>query len=128
MLLKSPGFTAIAALSLALGIGANAAIFSLADAILLRPLPVLGPSAVVTVSTNTPDNTSDNPFGGVSYPDYRDLQAKSQSFSGMLAYQLSTVSVATSRKELPQVRMGVIVSENFFQITGVQPILGRGFL
>jgi macrolide transport system ATP-binding/permease protein len=124
MLLKSPGFTAIAALSLALGIGANAAIFSLADALLLRPLPVLKPSAVVTVSTNTPDNT----FDGVSYPDYRDLQAKSHSFSSVLAYQLSTVSVATSPKELPQVRMGVLVSENLFQVTGVQPILGRGFL
>jgi hypothetical protein len=55
ILLKNPGFTLIAALSLALGIGANSAIFSLADAVLLRPIPVLEPSSVVNVATNTPD-------------------------------------------------------------------------
>ena len=81
ILLKNPGFTLIAALSLALGIGANSAIFSLADAILLRPLPILEPGSVMHVSTTTPDN----PYGGVSYPNYRDLLAKSQSFDGMLA-------------------------------------------
>jgi predicted permease len=124
ILLKNPGFTLIAALSLALGIGANSAIFSLADAVLLRPLPVLAPGAVVTVSTNTPDN----PYGGVSYPDYRDLRAKSQSFDGMVAYQLSTMSAATSPKALPQIRTGLVVSDNWFQVLGVQPVLGRAFL
>ena len=63
VLAKSPGFTAVAALSLALGIGANSAIFSLADALLLRPLPIRDPGAVVTVTTNTPDN----PYSGVSF-------------------------------------------------------------
>ena len=124
MLLKSPGFTAIAALSLALAIGVNSAIFSLADALLLRPLPVLAPSSVVTVSTNTPDN----PFGGVSYPDYRDLQAKSHSFDSMVAFQLLTLSVATSPHSSPQIRSGNIVTDNWFQALGVRPILGRGFL
>jgi predicted permease len=124
MLLKSPGFMAIAALSLALAIGVNSAIFSLADALLLRPLPVLAPSSVVTVSTNTPDN----PFGGVSYPDYRDLQAKSHSFDSMVAFQLLTLSVATSPHSSPQIRSGNIVTDNWFQALGVRPILGRGFL
>lgn len=124
MLLKNPGFMAIAALSLALGIGLNSAIFSLADALLLRPLPVLSPSSVVTVSTNTPDN----PFGGVSYPDYRDLQDKSHSFDSMVAFQLLTFSVATSLHSSPQVRSGNIVTDNWFQALGVRPILGRGFL
>ena len=124
ILLKNPGFTLIAALSLALGIGANSAIFSLADAILLRPLPILEPCSVMHVSTTTPDN----PYGGVSYPNYRDLRAKSQSFDGMLACRLSTLSVATSPKALPQIRSGVIASDNFFQTLGVQPFLGRGFL
>jgi putative ABC transport system permease protein len=124
MLLKSPGFMAIAALSLALAIGVNSAIFSLADALLLRPLPVLAPSSVVTVSTNTPDN----PFGGVSYPDYRDLQDKSHSFESMVAFQLLTFSVATSPHSSPQICSGNIVTDNWFQALGVRPILGRGFL
>jgi predicted permease len=124
ILLKNPSFTLIAVLSLALGIGANSAIFSLADAILLRPLPILQPSSVLNVTTNTPDN----PYGGVSYPNYLDLQAKSHSFDGMVAYQLATLSVATSPKALPQICSGVIASDNFFSALGVLPILGRGFL
>jgi predicted permease len=124
ILLKNPGFTLIAVLSLALGIGANSAIFGLADAILLRPLPILAPSSVLNIGTITPDN----PYGGVSYPNYRDLLAKSQSFDGMIASEFSTVSVATSAKALPQVYFGVLVSDNFFQALGVQPALGRAFL
>ena len=124
ILFKNPGFTLIAALSLALGIGANSAIFSLADALLLRPLPILEPSSVLDVSTNT----TDNPFGGISYPNFRDLQAKSKSFDEMVAFQISTVSVATSAQAVPQIISGVIASENLFQALGVQPILGRGFL
>ena len=78
----------------------------------------------MNIGTTTPDN----PYGGVSYPNYRDLQAKSQSFDGMIASQLSTVSVATSAKALPQVYFGALVSDNFFQAIGVQPALGRAFL
>ena len=88
VLTKNRGFTAIAALSLALGIGANSAIFSLADALLLRPLPIRDPGAVVNVTTNTPDN----PYSGVSYPNYRDLRGKSQSFEGVVAYQIGRAS------------------------------------
>jgi hypothetical protein len=123
VLAKNPGFTAIAALSLALGIGANSAIFSLADAILLRPLPIRDPGAVVTVTMNTPDN----PYSGVSYPNYRDLRGKSQSFEGMAAFQLSTWGLATSANEVAQMRMGLTVSDNFFQVLGVEPTLGRSF-
>jgi predicted permease len=109
---------------LALGIGANSAIFSLADALLLRPLPILAPSDVMNISTSTPDN----PFGAVSYPNYLDLRARSQSFDGMTAFELSTLSIATSPQALPQIYAGVVASDNFFQALGVQPILGRGFL
>ncbi len=70
-----PAFVAVAVLSLALAIGANSAIFSFADALLLRPLPVPNPSAVFDVSNTTPDN----PFEGMSFPDYRDLREKSRS-------------------------------------------------
>jgi predicted permease len=123
MLAKNPGFTAIATLSLALGIGANSAIFSLADALLLRPLPIRDPGEVVTVTTNTPDN----PYSGVSYANYRDLRDKSRSFDGVVAFQFSTWGVATSAKDVAQMRMGVLVSDNFFQVFGVEPALGRSF-
>ncbi len=123
MLARNPGFTAIAALSLALGIGANSAIFSLADALLLRPLPIRDPGAVVTVMTNTPDNQ----LSLVSYANYRDLRDNSRSFDGVVAFQLSTWGVATSAKDIAQMRMGVIVSDNFFQVLGIEPTLGRGF-
>jgi putative ABC transport system permease protein len=123
MLAKNPGFTAIAAISLALGIGANSAIFSLADALLLRPLPIRDPGAVVTVATNTPDNS----YGGVSYPNFRDLRDRSRSFDGMVAFQFSTWGVATSANDVAQMRMGLLVSDNFFQVLGVEPTVGRGF-
>ena len=126
LLARNPWFTAIAVLSLALGIGANSAIFSLADSLLLRPLPVLEPSSVVTVSTDRP-NVSEG-VGGVSYPDYRDLRAKAQSFEGLTAFQLSAFSVAKSSAENPQLRAGVMVSDNYFQVMGIQPALGRALL
>src|SRR5918912_1371093 len=111
LLIRNPGFTAIAALSLALGIGANSAIFSLADALLLRPLPVVDPSAVVTVSTDRP-NQPDG-LGQLSYPDYRDLRDKTQAFDALTAFQFSTFSMAKSHNESPQLRMGVLVSDNY---------------
>lgn len=125
LLARNPGFTAIAALSLALGIGANSAIFSLADTLLLRPLPVADPGSVVTVST---DRSAVQGIGGVTYPDYRDFRDKSRSFDGMVALQMATFSMAKSAQETPRLRFGVMASENFFQTLGVEPALGRGFL
>jgi predicted permease len=124
LLAKNPGFTAIAALSLALGIGANSAIFSLADAILLRPLPVPQPSRVLNLTTETPSAPRD----GVSYPEYRDIRDKNRSFDGLIAFQFTTVGFAASGKALPQMRMGQMVSDNFFSVLGVQPSLGRALL
>ncbi len=120
---KNPGFTAVAALSLALGIGANSAIFSLADAILLRPLPIRQPGAVVTVTTNRPENQ----YGGVSYPDYRDLRGKSQSFDGLVAFDFASWGLTASPKDVPQMRFGMLVSDNFFHVLGVEPAIGRSF-
>jgi hypothetical protein len=82
---RQPAFVAVAVLSLALAIGANSAIFSFADALLLRPLPVRNPTALWDVTSTTPDN----PFEGMSFPDYRDLRDKSRSFSGLAAYRLT---------------------------------------
>ncbi|HET9280542.1 MAG TPA: ABC transporter permease [Candidatus Angelobacter sp.] len=124
IILRNPGFTAIAALSLALGIGANAAMFSLADALLLRPLPVASPGTVMEVDLDK----SSGDLGGVSYPDYRDLRATAKSFEGLVAFEFSTVSMARAATETPQMRMGLLVSDNFFSVLGVEPALGRDFL
>jgi putative ABC transport system permease protein len=123
MFARNPGFTAAAVLSLALGIGANSAIFSLADALLLRPLPIRDPGGVVTISTAPPDSR----YGGVSYPNYRDFRDKLQSFDGVVASTLSTWGVSTSANDAAQMRMGVLVSGNFFRVLGVEPTLGRAF-
>ena len=124
MIGRSPGFTSIAVLSLALGIGANAAIFSLADALLFRPLPVTDPGSVMALNLDTPGGD----LGNFSYPDYRDLRSTAKSLDGIAAFQLSTFSLARSKDEVPQMRAGLEVSDNFFSVLGVQPMLGRSFL
>ena len=126
LLLRNPGFTTVATLSLALGIGANSAIFSLADALLLRPLPVYRPGSVVTVSTDP--GSESGAMGGVSYPDYRDFRDKARSFDGIVVSNFARVGVAKSANESAHLRGAMMVSDNFFQVLGVEPALGRGFL
>ncbi len=119
-----PAFVAAALLSLSLAIGANSAIFSFADALLLRPLPIKDPSAVLDISANTPDN----PLEGMSFPDYRDLRDQNHSFSGVAAYRLTTVAAASNPLAPAQIRYADLVSDNFFAVSGVTPALGRTFL
>ncbi|MBZ5593775.1 MAG: ABC transporter permease [Acidobacteriia bacterium] len=121
---SQPAFVAVAVLSLALAIGANSAIFSLADALLLRPLPVPNPSALFDVTSTTPDNA----FEGMSFPDYRDLREQSRSFAGLAAYRLTTLAATTNPAAPGQVRFAVLVSDNFFPVVGVAPSAGRAFL
>jgi macrolide transport system ATP-binding/permease protein len=123
MLRKNPLFTAIAVCSLAIGIGANSAIFSLADAILLRPLPVLHPSQIVNVEMTSPSD----PREGVSYRDYVDFRDKNRSFGSMVGHMNGTFGFSAKPDALPQVKFGLFVTGNFFQALGVQPALGRGF-
>jgi macrolide transport system ATP-binding/permease protein len=123
MLFKNPGFTLVAVLSLAIGIGVNAAMFSLADALLLRPLSVSRPSEVVSVESRTPSE----PFGDLSYRDYVDFRDRSQSFAGLVAFTTSTFGFSARPDELPQMKMGMLVSGNLFRVMGVEPELGRGF-
>lgn len=124
MLLKNPGFTLVAVLSLAIGIGANSAMFSLADALLLRPLPVARPSEVVSVEGKTPKNA----FGGMSYRDYVDYRNHAKSFAGLVAFQnLYPFGFRPRPDALPQIKYGMLVTGNFFQVMGVEPELGRGF-
>src|SRR5580700_8178949 len=121
---RQPAFVAVAVLSLALAIGANSAIFSFADAVLLRPLPLKNAATVFDVSSTTPDN----PFEGMSFPDYRDLRDKSRSFTGLAAYRLTTLAVAASPAAPAQIRFANLVSDNFFPVAGVTPSAGRAFL
>ena len=128
MLARAPGFTAIAVLSLAVGIGANCAIFSFADALLLRPLPVARPGEVLTVgSTMTIEALGVRGLSS-SYRDYVDLRDRSKTFSGLAAFTYVTAGFASRPGAVPALKMGVLASGNTFSVMGVQPALGRGFL
>ncbi len=120
---QNPGFALVAILSLALGIGANAAIFSLADAMLLRPLPVPKPSQVVGVRWQH----RGDPPGDVSYPDYVDYRNKTRSFDGLAAFKITSVGFAKSKDVLAQMKAGFLVSGNCFHALNVEPQIGRGF-
>lgn len=118
-LIKSPGVTIIALLSLALGIGANTAIFSLVNTALLRPLPVENPDELVSLS-----NTSDNRiFPTFSYPNYKDLRDRNDVFAGLFAYRFAPLSV--SRDGVNERLWGYIVSGNYFEVLGVEAFMGR---
>src|ERR1700693_4341971 len=118
---REPAFFSVPVLALALAIGANSSIFSFADALLLRPLPVKNQPAVLDVISTTPDN----PLEGMSFPDYRDLRDKSGSFSGLAAYRLTTLAAASNPAAPAQIRFASLVSGNFFQVAGVTPLIGR---
>ncbi|MDQ3010085.1 MAG: ABC transporter permease [Acidobacteriota bacterium] len=121
-LLKSPGFALVAILSLALGIGANTAIFSLVNLVLLRPLPVANPEQIVAVSAVGKDGA----MSAHSYPNYVDLRDRSDALSGLLAYRF--VAMSLSRNSNNEKVWGYLVSGNYFDVLGVKPALGRGFL
>jgi macrolide transport system ATP-binding/permease protein len=124
----NPGFAVIAILSLALGIGANTAIFSLAEFLLLRPLPVPRASEVVVVQAQLRgESTGLLQEAGLSYPDFIDLQRKSKSFAGLTASQYFPFGFAHDRTTQPKMKYGALVSGNFFDVLGVRPGLGRSF-
>jgi predicted permease len=118
---KAPGFTAVAMLTLALGIGANTAIFSIVDGVLLRPLPYRDPSRVIALNETTPKVGAVS----VSYPDFLDWRAQSRSFSDMAAVYGVGFNLAGINQ--PENISGEAVSTNFLSLLGVRPILGRDF-
>ncbi|HLW55258.1 MAG TPA: ABC transporter permease [Candidatus Angelobacter sp.] len=130
--LRSPGFSAIAILSLALGIGANTAIFSVMSAILLRNLPVHDPQQLVTLTDPSVSGMwtgiSDGERAIISYPEFLDLRSRLTTLSGLFASQSSLeqwqVRVAGDQQE--QVR-GRMVTEDYFSVLGVEALLGRVF-
>jgi putative ABC transport system permease protein len=125
MLRKSPGFTAVALLTLALGIGANTAIFSVVYGVLLRPLPYQDPSRLIVLQETTPRvGTVD-----VSYPNFLDWRAQSRSFSKMAAVASVSFNLAGlgSGLDQPENINGAAVSSDFLSMLGVRPVLGRNF-
>jgi putative ABC transport system permease protein len=123
LLAKNPGFTAIAVFTLALGIGANTAIFSIANALLLRPLPYRDPARLVLVSGTKPKTRGDD--GWLSFPFFNVLHDRSRSFSGLAACIFENFSL-TGRGDPEQIS-GARASADFFGVLGVKPVLGRAF-
>jgi putative ABC transport system permease protein len=128
-LLKSPSFTLVAILSLAFGIGANTAIFTLLDQVLLRSLPVQAPEQLKVLHFTGGDEGSlrSRDEGGLyfSYPMYRDLRDRNTVFSGMLATLF--YEVAANWHGQTERAIGELVSGNYFELLGVRPALGRMF-
>ena len=120
-LCNNPGFTAIAVITLALGIGANSALFSVVNGVLLSRLPYPEPERIVTLSESKPNFE----YGSISYPDFRDWQKGNRAFSAMASYR-STAFSLTGSGEPVQVS-GEFVSSDLFPILGVKPLMGRTF-
>src|SRR5262245_14222093 len=127
MLLASPAFTVVAVLSLAVGIGANCAIFSFADALLFRPLPVARPGEVFTVGSLSSLEALNASSLVSSYPDYADVRDRSKSFEGLAAFRHITAGVATDPRATPKLKMGMLVSGNLLPLMRVEPTIGRSF-
>src|SRR5262245_44086167 len=123
----TPGFTAVALLSLALGVGANTAIFQLLDAVRLRTLPVDDPSQLVDVRINDGDRgrtgrfTGRNPFH--TYPLFEQIRNRQQAFSGLAAFGSTTFNLATSGEA--HYARGLWVNGDFFNALGLHPMVGR---
>jgi len=128
---KYPGFTVVAVLTLAVGIGANAAIFSLIDQVLIRQLPVSEPGRLVMLKFTGSDTGMTSSYGGddrlyFSYPMYRDLCDQNSVFSGTLA--MFPAQVGVQWRNMPSLANSELVSGNYFTVLGVQPALGRLFV
>lgn len=118
-----PALTLLIVLTLALGLGPNTVIFSLVNAVLLRPLPVEDPSSLVRFSTTAPDGSFSSRF---SYPDYRDFESLSGVFTGIAAQSLNPMTLEAGGVARPM--LGEVVSGDYFSVLGVSAQLGRLFL
>jgi putative ABC transport system permease protein len=126
MLRKSPGFTVVALLTLALGIGANTAIFSVVYGVLLRPLPYQDPAGLIVLHETTPKVG----IVSVSYPNFLDWRAQSRMFSKLAAVEsvaFNLAGVDPAGADQPENISGAVVSSDFLSMLGVRPILGRNF-
>ena len=121
MLARAPGFAAIAILTLALGIGANTAIFSVVNGVLLNPLPYPHPEQVMTVA----GKTSDFPESSISYPNFQDWVRQNHTFASLAAYRQTSFNL-TGQGDAQRVS-AMEVSATFFPLLGVNPVLGHNF-
>ncbi|MFZ0688625.1 MAG: ABC transporter permease, partial [Acidobacteriaceae bacterium] len=120
---KSPGFAAVVIITLALGIGANTTVFSIVDAVLLRPLPYAQPQRLVEVMSRKANGTFVD--GAVCYPDFFDWRAQNHSFKGMVSYD--DTSLTLTGIERPAHLDGEVVSWELLPLLGAVPELGHGF-
>jgi predicted permease len=121
MLLKNPAMTAVAALTLALGIGANTTIFSAVNGLMLRPLPVANADRLVVFDGRA--QGAANSFGQLPFPDFQDIRSQADGFSDVLGYTLSLAGMEHGGKIEPVIFS--YVSANFFQALGLKPAVGR---
>src|SRR5829696_3539798 len=123
-LLKRPGFTAIALLALALGIGANTAIFSLVNAVILQPLPYQDPDRLVWVYGNIRNRSN---RASVSPPDFLDYRSQNKTFEQFAASGTIVRPVNLTGSGEPERLTASVITGNYFDTLGVRPALGRGF-
>jgi hypothetical protein len=122
-LVKNPGFGALTIVCLALGIGVNSTIFSVADVVAIKPLPFKQPETLVSLVTTRPSVGIER--GGVSYPDVRDWKERTRSFETIAAVSQRNFTL-TDRDEAERF-LGAIVTADLFPMLGIQPMLGRQF-
>ena len=122
-LLRNPGFAAAAVLTLALGIGANTAVFTVINTVLLGELPVPEPDRVVKVYTS---DYSSGLYGGSSYPDFADYRDRAASFADLAAYSTFVPMNLGTGGDAERIQ-GAVVTRNFFEVLGIRPAHGRFF-
>ncbi len=122
MLGRNPGFTAIAVVTLALGIGANTAIFSVIYSLMFRPLPVKDAGQLVSLAVIQGDSFPSQ----LSYPDYRDYSEMKEIFSGVIAHNL-TLTQLSAEGGSPERALFTVVSGNYFEVLGLEAVVGRTF-
>ena len=120
--LKSPSFSFIAIITLALGIGANSAIFSVIDTVLLRPLPFQKPNELAVLWSSTSEGTGRETH---SFPDYEDFRAQAKSFTALSAYVQASTVLSTNGD--PIELEGIAATSDIFPVLGVPPLLGRAY-
>src|SRR5262245_51159393 len=120
---RSKGLALAVVISMGLGVGATASVFSFVDAVVFRPLPVPETDRVVRITNATPSNSIED----FSYPEYRDYLERSRSFSDIATCAVITAALAPNSADQPRATVAAVVSGNFFSMLQVKPALGRTF-